>query len=657
MSNDILAMNAIRVLSAEAIQKAKSGHPGLPLGSAPAAYALWTKEMKHDPKKPTWFDRDRFVLSAGHGSMLIYSLLHLFGYGLTMDDIKAFRQWGSKTPGHPEYGHTVGVDATSGPLGQGVAMAVGMAMAEAHLAARFNTEKYKVIDHYTFSICGDGCMMEGVAAESASLAGAMKLGKLIVMYDDNDITIEGDTDVTFTEDVGARYAAYGWQVIKVEDGSDMAAITAAIKEAKANKDQPSLIIYKTRIAEGSPLAGSHKAHGSPLGDENIAKMKENLNWPGKEAFDVPAEVYATYAAYAEEGAKASADWDALMAEYKKAEPALYEELMACIDGTAPDFENDEGFWNFEGKVATRVTSGKCLNYLADRLPNLFGGSADLAPSNNTELKNFGWFSAENPTGKNIHFGVREFAMAAAANGIALHGGLRPFCATFFMFSDYLKGALRLSGLMNVPVLYVLTHDSIGVGEDGPTHEPIEQLASLRATPNVDVYRPADGKETAACYLSALRRKSPACMVATRQNLPTYAETGKAALKGGYVLKDCEGAPELIYIASGSEVEQAVGAYDELTAKGVKVRVVSMPCMEIFEEQSAEYKESVLPAAVKARVAMEAGCTMPWCKYVGMDGAVIGIDHFGASAPAATLFKEFGFTVENAVATGLKVLGK
>ncbi len=657
MSKDTLAMNALRVLSAEAIQKANSGHPGLPLGAAPAAYALWANVMRHDPACPEWINRDRFVLSAGHGSMLLYSLLHLFGYGLTIDDLKAFRQWGSKTPGHPEFGHTAGVDATSGPLGQGVAMAVGMAMAEEHLAARFNTPEFPVIDHYTYALSGDGCLMEGVSGESASLAGTLKLSKLIVIYDDNDISIEGNTDVAFTEDVGARYAAYGWQVIKVEDGTDMAAITRALNEAKANKEAPSLVIVKTRIAEGSPLAGSHKAHGEPLGDANIAEMKKSLGWPCEGAFEVPEEVTAAYAAHKERLGKARAEWEALYAAYQNANPEKAKALEAYFNGDLPDFENDPEFWNFSGKAATRATSGKCLNYIAKQVPTLFGGSADLAPSNKSDMANTGWFGPTDRDGGNIHFGVREFAMACAANGIALHGGLRPYCATFFVFSDYLKGALRLSALMKTRVIYILTHDSIGVGEDGPTHEPVEHLAALRATPGVNVFRPADGKETAAAYLSALTFNGPTCIVCTRQNLPTYDQDGKAALKGGYVLKDCEGTPDLIYIASGSEVEQAVGACEALTERGIKVRVVSMPCAEVFDAQSADYKESVLPAAVRARVAIEAGATMPWYKYVGLDGAVIGLDHFGASAPAATLFKEFGFTVENAVETGLKVLGK
>ena len=657
MTRNLLAMNAIRVLSAEAIQKANSGHPGLPLGSAPIAYELWNGHMAHDPARPDWENRDRFVLSAGHGSMLLYSLLHLFGYGLTIDDLKQFRQWGSKTPGHPEFGHTVGVEATSGPLGQGVATAVGMAMAEAHLAARFNEPGYPIVDHYTYALCGDGCLMEGVSGEAASLAGTLALGRLIVLYDDNDISIEGNTDVAFKEDVGARFAAYGWQVLHVADGTDMEAIGAAIELAKGDLSRPSIIVVKTRIAEGSPMAGSHKAHGEPLGEENIAKMKETLGWPNAEPFAVPEEVYASYRARAAELSELSAKWDALFAAYEKAFPEKAAEYKACMKGDLPDFENDPEFWNYSGKAATRATSGKALNYVASKLPNFFGGSADLAPSNKSDMKDAGWFGPEDYAGKNIHFGVREFSMACAANGIALHGGLRAYCATFFVFSDYLKSALRSTALMNLPVIYILTHDSIGVGEDGPTHEPIEQLAALRATPNCYVFRPADGKETAAAYLTALTHKGPTCIVGTRQNLPTYDEKGPEALKGGYVLKDCEGTPELIYIATGSEVELAVAAYDELTAQGVKVRVVSMPCVELFETQSCDYKESVLPKAVRARVAIEAGATMPWYKYVGMDGAVIGIDHFGASAPAATLFKEFGFTAENAVKAGLKVLGK
>ena len=655
--DDVMAANAIRILSAEAVQKANSGHPGLPMGSAAMAYELWANHMKHDPKDPKWIDRDRFVLSAGHASMLLYSLLYLFGYGLTIEDLKSFRQWGSKTPGHPEFGHTIGVEATTGPLGQGVSMAVGMAMAEAHLAQRFNRENYSVLDHYTFSLVGDGCLMEGVASEAASLAGTQKLGKLVVLYDDNDISIEGSTDIAFTEDVGKRYEAYGWQVLNVSDGNDLSAIGSAIKKAKKNLDQPSLIIVRTEIAYGSPLAGSHKTHGEPLGEENVKKTKENLGWQDVPDFDTPASVKVHYAKIQEKLEKEHHSWNEMMANYQKDYPDTYQELMDFFSEKKPDLINDEAFWQYEGSNATRATSGEALNRLNQRVPNLFGGSADLAPSNKSELKGESWFFPEDRGGKNIHFGVREFAMACAANGIALHGGLRPFCATFFVFSDYEKAAIRLSALMGTKVIYILTHDSIGVGEDGPTHEPIEQLAMLRATPNVLVFRPADGKETAAAYAAALEHNGPTCIVSSRQNLPTYENTGKEALKGGYVISDCEGTADIILMASGSEVEQIMGAQETLKAEGIKARVVSMPAMELFEAQGEDYKESVLPKGVRARLAVEAGATMPWYRYVGLDGKVIGLDHYGASAPAPILFKEFGFTVDNVVAKAKETLGR
>ncbi len=653
---DQLAVTAVRVLAIEGVQKAKSGHPGLPLGAAPTAYELWANHMKHNPADPTWINRDRFVLSAGHASMLLYSLLYLFGYGLTLDDLKSFRQWQSRTPGHPELHDTPGVEMTTGPLGQGMATAVGMAMAEAHLAARFNQAGYPVIDHFTFALAGDGCMMEGVSSEAASLAGTLGLGKLIVFYDDNEISIEGDTDCTFTENVGKRHEAYGWQVITVTDGNDRAAISAAIEAAKADLSRPSLIIVQTQIAFGSPLVGLAKTHGEPLGEENIAKTKTNLGWPGSEAFDVPAELTAYMAELKADLKTGNDSWDVMFANYKKAFPALAAELDQCFSQALPDLENDESFWAFEGSQATRSTSGTVLNRLAAKLPNLIGGSADLAPSTKTELTGKGWMCSGDYAGHNIHFGVREFAMAAAANGLALHGGLRAYCATFFVFSDYLKAALRLSAIMKLPVIYVMTHDSIGVGEDGPTHEPIEHLAALRATPGIMVYRPADGKETAAGYLLALKRKGPSCLALSRQNLPTYAESGKVAMKGGYILRDVAN-PQVILLASGSEVELAYKAADELAVKGVAARVVSMPSMEVFEEQSASYKESVLPAALRARVAIEAGATMPWYRYVGMDGAVIGLDHFGASAPANILYEKFGLTVGAVVEKALAVLKK
>ncbi|NLV48344.1 MAG: transketolase [Clostridiaceae bacterium] len=651
---DQLAINAIRVLSAESVQKANSGHPGLPMGAAAMTYELWRNHMNFNPNDPQWLNRDRFVLSAGHASMLLYSLLHLFNYDLSIEDLKNFRQWESKTPGHPEYGHTVGVEATTGPLGQGISMAVGMAMAQAHLAARFNQPEYDLFDHFIYVLAGDGCMMEGISSEAASMAGTMKLGRLIVLYDDNDISIEGNTDIAFTEDVGKRHEAYGWQVLHVADGNDTQAVAQAIAEAKADETRPSLIVVRTQIGFGSPLVGSADTHGSPLGAENVTKTRETLNWPGKEPFDVPVELRTYLRDVVEEKATAQAKWNDLFNRYQKAFPEKAGELNRCLNMDTPDLLSDEAFWSFSGSQATRSTSGVCLNRLAERLPNLIGGSADLAPSNKSVVKGTGWFSPEHYEGANIHFGVREHAMAAAANGMALYGGLRPYCATFFVFSDYLKAALRMSALQNLPVMYVLTHDSIGVGEDGPTHEPIEHLASLRSIPNVTVYRPADGKETAAAYLYALQNNGPTCMVLSRQNLPTFDKTGPDALKGGYVLEDSDKI-DLILIASGSEVELAMNAAKALKDKGVGVRVVSMPSMEVFERQSEAYRESVLPGTIRNRIAIEAGTDMPWYRYVGLDGRVIGINHFGASAPGELLFEKFGFTESRVVADALEYL--
>ena len=655
---DTRCINTIRVLAADAVQKANSGHPGAPMGMAPMAYALWQKEMRHSPRNPKWPNRDRFVLSSGHASALLYTLLHLYGYGLTMDDLKAFRQWGSKTPGHPEYGHTVGVETTTGPLGQGVANAVGFAMAEAHLAAKFNRPGFPIVDHYTYAICGDGCMMEGIASEAASLAGTLGLGKLILLYDDNDISIEGNTNIAMREDVPARFAAYGWHVQKVQDGNDADQIAAAVEAAKQDP-RPSLIVVPTTIGYGCPAkAGKASAHGEPLGAENLAATKAFLGM-SEESFYVDAEVYAHAAEKVEAGAADEQAWNDLFARYAQAYPDLAKEWDLWHADKLPfDFESDADLWSFDGPAATRATSGTVLNKLAQRVPNFFGGSADLAPSNKSDIKGAGDFSKENYAGGNLHFGVRGHAMAAICNAIALHGGLRAYAATFFVFSDYMKNAMRLSALMKLPVTYILTHDSIGVGEDGPTHEPIEQLAGLRATPNLLVFRPADGKETTAGWEVALTSGLPTCLVLTRQNLPQYEGSGVAALKGGYVLADSDKpTPDAILMASGSEVEQAMGAKALLKEQGVDVRVVSMPCMELFDEQDAAYRESVLPAAVRARVAVEAGATMPWYKYVGLDGAVIGLDHYGASAPAKLLFEQFGFTAQHVCEETLRVLGK
>lgn len=649
-------INTIRTLSADMVQKANSGHPGAPLGMAAMAYAVWADAMWHNPADPKWRNRDRFVLSNGHASALIYSLLHLFGYGLTMEDLKSFRQWGSKTPGHPEI-ETAGVETTTGPLGQGVANAVGMAIAETMLAAKFNRPDYEIVNHRVYAFCGDGCMMEGVAAEAASLAGTLKLGKLTLLYDDNDISIEGNTDIAMREDVGARFAAYGWQVLRVEDGNDPQQVLAALAEARRD-ERPSLIVCRTIIGYGCPAKqGTSGVHGAPLGDENLLAMKRTLGMP-EDMFHVDEDVYAHLRECADRGAQREREWNDLLARYAQAYPDLKKEFDAWYNMELPqDLMNDPELWAFEGKIATRATSGAMINRLASRLPNLVGGSADLAPSNNTYIKDGGDYSAENRGGRNLHFGVREHAMAAICNGIALHGGLRVFCGTFFVFSDYMKHAIRMSAIMGLPVTYVLTHDSIGVGEDGATHEPIEHLAGLRAIPNLKVFRPADGKETAAAWLCAVTGQGPTCLVLTRQGLPQYQEQGPEAFKGGYVLSDCEGAPDALLMASGSEVEQILAAQPILAAEGIRARVISMPCMELFLKQDAAYQESVLPASVRARVAMEAGATMPWYRFTGLDGAVIGIDHFGASAPAGILFKEYGFTVDNVVATVKRVLGK
>lgn len=655
------SVNTIRVLSAEMVERAKSGHPGMPMGAAPMAYALWARQMKHNPANPNWVDRDRFILSAGHASALLYSLLHLFGYDLPMDELKQFRQWGSKTPGHPEYGHTVGVETTTGPLGQGFATGVGMALAETYLAAKFNRPGYDIVDHYTYVLSGDGCMMEGITAEAASLAGTLELDKLIVLYDSNSITIEGDTNIAFREDVGKRFEAYGWQVLKVEDGNDIDAISKAIEEAKAEKTKPSLIIITTQIGYGAPTKqGKASAHGEPLGEENLKGAKEFLGWTYEEEFFVPQEVREHMESLKQKGIEAEKAWQEKWEAYSKEYPELAKEWELWHSDEIPvDLLNDEDFWKFEGPDATRSSSGKVINYLAKVLPNLIGGSADLGPSNKTFMEDRGSFSAENRTGSNLHFGVREHAMAAMANGIALHGGLRPYVGTFFVFSDYMKPAMRLSALMELPVVYILTHDSIGVGEDGPTHEPIEHLAAIRSIPNFTVFRPADSKETAAGWYAALTRKnSPTALILSRQNLPLYQETGKDALKGGYILLDSEKeTPDIILMASGSEVEFIYKAHGILKEKGIDARVVSMPSFELFDEQPEEYKEKVLPKAVRARLAVEAGSSFGWHKYVGLDGDTITLDRFGASAPGKVLFEKFGFTVENVVEKAQQLVRK
>lgn len=652
MSNiDNLSVNAIRVLSADAVQKANSGHPGLPLGAAAIGYELWANHMNHNPKNPSWENRDRFVLSGGHGSTLLYSLLHLFGYGLTLDDLKNFRQWGSKTPGHPEYGVTTGVEASTGPLGAGMAMAVGMAMAETHLAAKFNKEGYPVVDHYTYVLGGDGCMMEGINYEAFSLAGTLKLNKLIVLYDSNKISIEGNTDIAFTEDVPARFKAMGFKVLEVKDGNDISEIGKAIEEAKEDKESPSFIKINTKIGFGSPKEGSADVHGAPLGADNIIAMKKTLGWPSEEPFFVPDEVYENYKAKAENLAKKEEEWNKLFKEYCEKFPEMKTLWDEYKDETkAGKLLDDEDFWSYEEKDdATRNLSGKVLNKLSAKLPTLFGGSADLAPSNKSYVNGAGDYSAENYAGRNVHFGVRELAMTGIGNGLVLHG-LKAYVSTFFVFSDYVKPMARLASLMEIPLTFILTHDSIGVGEDGPTHEPIEQLAEFRAMPNFNVFRPADATETIAAWYSAVTSKeTPTALVLTRQNLPQLAGSSKEALKGGYVVADSsKETPDAIIIASGSEVSLSIEAKEVLAKEGVDVRVVSMPCMDIFEKQSLEYKEKVLPKAVRARVAVEALSEFGWGKYVGLDGKTVCLDRFGASAPAGVLFKEFGFTVDNVV---------
>lgn len=661
-NNDTLTINSMRVLAAEAIQKANSGHPGLPLGAAPMAYELWAKHMNHNPKNPNWVNRDRFVLSAGHGSMLLYSLLHLFGYGLTVEDLKQFRQWGSLTPGHPEYRHTVGIETTTGPLGAGFATGVGMAMAEANLAARFNKDGFNVIDHSVYTIVGDGCMMEGITSEAASLAGTLGLGKLIAFYDSNSISIEGSTDIAFREDVAKRYEAYNWQVLKVADGNDIDAIGKAIEEAKANSAQPSLIIVTTQIGFGCPAKqGKASAHGEPLGADNIKAMKENFGWPVDREFYVPDEVYTNMETFLSSAAAKEAAWNETYASYKKAYPEVAAQLEVQLSGEVDMAALDaDDFWTFPAKPnATRAISGDVIQKLVKIIPNMFGGAADLAPSTKTYMNGQGDFSSTSYEGMNLHFGVRELSMAAMGNGIALHGGHKAFVSTFFVFSDYMKPMIRLSALMQLPVTFVLTHDSIGVGEDGPTHQPIEQLASLRSIPNVVTFRPADAKEVAAgWYFAVTNKTTPTMLVLTRQNLPYYENSGKVALKGGYILLDSvKATPDLILLASGSEVEFIYNAALKLKEEGVDVRVVSMPSMELFERQSAEYKESVLPKNVRARIAVEAAASFGWHKYVGLDGEIIAIDTFGASAPAQLVFDHFGINTANVYETAKKLLSK
>ena len=638
------SVDTIRVLSAEAIQRANSGHPGICMGAAPIGYELFADFLNFSYKNPKWDNRDRFILSAGHGSMLLYSLLHLFGFNVTREDLMNFRQLGSITPGHPEYGKTEGVETSTGPLGQGVANAVGFAVAEAHLAAIFNRPDYPVVDHYTYVLCGDGCLEEGMSYEACSFAGNQKLGKLIMLYDKNNITIEGNISTSFTEDPATRFAAQGWQVIRVNDANNLASLRAAITRAKEERNRPTIIICRSVIGYGSPLADTADVHGAPMGEDNLAKTKQYFNWTEDELC-VPEDVKEHCMKIAEAKLEKEYEWNTLFYKYEREYPELAEKYKRFMNGTEPNFSEMPELFNFDKPEATRASGGKILNKISELMPNLMSGSADLSPSTKTELKGKGYFSPDNREGRNIHFGIREHAMAAICNGIQLHGGLRIVCSTFFSFSDYMKGGIRMSALMNIPVIYVMTHDSIGVGEDGPTHQPVEQLIALRSIPNIKVFRPCDGKETAAAYISAFTQDSPTVIVLSRQNLPQNEGSDIKALAGGYILSDCAGKPDVILIGTGSEIELCNGAKQILEGEGHSVRVVSMPCMEEFEKQTDEYKQYVLPSNVKARVCVEAASHYAWYKYSGDLGEVLAMKTFGVSAPAEKVFEYFGFTKE------------
>ena len=660
---DQLCINTIRVLAAEEVEKAKSGHPGMPMGSASMAYVLWTKFLRHNPTNPSWKDRDRFVLSAGHGSALLYALLHLTGYDLSLEDLMEFRQWGSRTPGHPEYGHTPGVEVTTGPLGQGLSNAVGMAMAERFLATHFNRPGYNIVDHYTYVINGDGDLMEGVTHEAASLAGHLKLGRLICLYDDNHISIEGDTELAFTEDRARRFEAYGWQVLRVEDGNDTAALEAALAAALAEKEKPSLIMVRTHIGFGSPHKQDNSAaHGEPLGSEELRLTKENLGWMEAAPFHIPDQALANFRQAVERGKSRESKWQGLFDSYSKAFPTLAQEWQQWTSGRLPDgWENSVPvFPPSEKGIATRAASGEFINAVSMSLPNLLGGSADLAPSNKTNIKGAGDFAAGHYQGRNLHFGVREHGMGSILNGMALHGGLIPFGATFLVFSDYMRPPIRLSAMMGLKVVYVFTHDSIGVGEDGPTHQPVEHLATLRVIPGLTVIRPADANETSEAWRAALTVNGPVALILSRQNLPILDRQKFAAAdglaRGAYSLNQTgNSSPDAIIMASGSEVQLALQAAERLQKTGVAARVVSMPSWELFEQQPEAYRQEVLPPQVKARVAVEAGTSQGWQRYTRDTGEIISIDHFGASSPANLLFDKFGFTVDNIVEKTLKAV--
>jgi transketolase len=663
---DALAVTSIRTLSIDAIEKANSGHPGMPMGAAPMTYTLWTRYMNHNPKNPHWFNRDRFVLSAGHGSALLYSMLHLSGYNLTMDDLKQFRQWGSKTPGHPEYGHTEGVEATTGPLGQGIAMAVGMAMAERHVASVYNKDNYELVNHFTYSICGDGDLMEGVSAEAASLAGHLKLGRLVVLYDSNDISLDGDLDKSFSESVKERFQSYGWQYIRVEDGNNLEEVAKALEEARGDLDRPTMIEVRTVIGYGSPnRAGTSGVHGSPLGADELKLTKEAYKWTFEEDFHVPQEVYEHFQKLiVENGEKKEKEWNNTFAQYKKEYPELASQLEDALNNKLPEgWDRDIPVYSEGKSLASRASSGEALNGIAKNLPILIGGSADLAGSNKTMIKGSADYMPGSYEGRNIWFGVREFAMGAAMNGIALHGGVKVFGGTFFVFSDYLRPAIRLAALMGLPVTYVFTHDSIAVGEDGPTHEPVEQLAALRAMPGLSIIRPADGNETSAAWKLAIKSTNkPTALVLTRQDLPTIKDTDKNAYegvsKGAYVISPADKeTPDALLLATGSEVGLAVEAQKALAGDGIHASVVSMPSWDRFEQQSQEYKDSVLPKSVKKRLGLEVGSSLGWHKYTGDEGDVLAIDTFGASAPGEKIMEEYGFSVNNVVARVKALLQK
>ncbi|WNQ14197.1 transketolase [Paenibacillus aurantius] len=654
-----LAVDTIRTLSIDAVNSANSGHPGLPMGAAPMAYALWANVMNHNPNHSKWFNRDRFVLSAGHGSALLYSLLHLFGYQVTIEDLKQFRQLNSRTPGHPEFGHTDGVEATTGPLGQGLANAVGMAMAEAHLASKFNRDAFPVVDHYTYALVGDGCLMEGISYEAMSMAGHMKLGKLIVLYDSNDISLDGPLSLSFGEQMKKRVESAEWEYLRVEDGNDLSSITEAIQAAKQNTEQPTLIEIRTIIGYGSKAAGTNKVHGNPLGKEEAKATKEAYGWMYEEEFSVPEEVKAHYAELRQKGQAKEEEWNELVRSYRAKHPELGQELERAMDGKVSLEAGDILTFDSSKALSTRVASGETINHLVGIVPSLFGGSADLSHSTMTDIRGEQKFAVESYSGRNVYFGVREHAMGAAGNGLALHGGVKPFVSTFFVFSDYLRPSIRLAALQKLPVVYVFTHDSIAVGEDGPTHEPVEHLAALRTIPGLTVIRPSDANETASAWAYALQQtEGPVALVLSRQNLPVLEATQgnlEGVARGGYILEETNGEPDLILIATGSEVTLALNTKAELEQQQLSVRVVAMPCREQFDRQPDAYKEQVLPASVTKRLVMEAGISLGWDRYAGTEGKVLSIESFGASGPGGAVMESFGFSVSNAVRLAKEIL--